>query len=228
MTKNNAHMTDAWVLVSGGTGGIGAALAAKLAEAGIRPAIGYRSNRAAAESIANASGGEAFPLDLDDPSQIEATTSRLSGRNVTTLVMNASPAPDIEMFRKVSAESFEKQFQVSVIGNHLLLASMIGKVFRTRKAGTVIGMLTRAMGSDTKTALKYVTAHVVAKYGLLGLLKCAKAEYPWLRVETVSPDFTDTPMLDAFDSRFVEMLREQGKLSAPAAVADTILRKITG
>ena len=221
-------MADAWVLVSGGTGGIGAKLIAKLAEAGIRSAIGYRSDRTAAESLANAWCGEAFPLDLDDASQVEFTTHRLAGRNVTALVMNASPAPDIEMFRKVSPKSFEKQFQISVIGNHLLLANMIGNVFRTRRAGTVVGILTRAMGSDTEIALKYVTAHVVAKYGLLGLLKCAKAEYPWLRVETVSPNFTDTPMLDAFDPRFVEMLRKQGKLSNPAAVADAILRKIIG
>jgi 3-oxoacyl-[acyl-carrier protein] reductase len=226
MTKNSADVTDAWCLVSGSTGGIGSLLAKRLADAGIRPAIGYRADRDAAEALAKACGGEALALDLNDAGQIESATSRLSDRNLTTLVLNASPAPNIEMFRRVSPESFERQFQLSVIGNHHLLASTIGNVFRKRKTGTVVGILTRAMGSETQQALKYVTAHVVAKYGLMGLLKCAEAEYPWLRVETVSPDFTDTPMLDAFDPRFVEMLREQGKLARPADVADAILRKI--
>src|ERR1700722_20021795 len=108
--QKRAGMSDVWVLVSGGTSGIGALLVTQLAKAGFRPAIGYRSDRAAAESLAAASGGEAFALDLDNADQIEATTSRLSGRNVMALVMNAGPAPDVEMFRKVSPESFEKQF----------------------------------------------------------------------------------------------------------------------
>lgn len=217
-----------WVLVSGGTGGIGVALIKHLANAGFRPAIGYRVRRAEAEKLAELYGGEPFALDLDNSQQIDAATTRLSKRKVVALVLNASPEPDLEMFRKVTAESFEKQFRISVIGNHRLLASMVGNVFRRNKEGVVVGVLTRAMGSDTESALKYVTAYVVAKYGLLGLLRCARTEYPWLRVETISPDFTDTPILGAFDDRFVSMLRQRGQLMDPSAVAEAILRKITG
>ena len=66
---------------------------------------------------------------------------------------------------------------------------------------------------------------------LLGLMKVLDAEYAWLDVQTVSPGYTETPMLDAFDPRFLDQMRAAlpaGEFSSPDSVAAEILNAIQG
>ena len=78
------------------------------------------------------------------------------------------------------------------------------------------------MGDAHRPASAGMGAYVVAKHGLAGLLAVVAAEYPWLRVRTVRPGFTATPMLTAFDSRF---LAAQAIQTADVA-ADKIVAQI--
>jgi NAD(P)-dependent dehydrogenase (short-subunit alcohol dehydrogenase family) len=89
-------------------------------------------------------------------------------------------------------------------------------------------VLTEAMGVDG-VAAKSMGGYIIAKYGLLGLMKVLDAEYSWLAVHTTSPGYTETPMLDAFDPRFLDQMRAThpaGKFSSPDAVAAEILATI--
>ena len=69
-------------------------------------------------------------------------------------------------------------------------------------------------------------AYVVAKAALNSLLSVCSVEYPWLKVRTVTPGFTRTPMLDVFDSRYLEMMQAQKEISTPEEVARIIIEKI--
>ena len=53
-------------LITGGSGGIGAALAHKLVKTSYTPLIVYKSNREKAEDLARAVDGEAIELNLID------------------------------------------------------------------------------------------------------------------------------------------------------------------
>ena len=53
----------------------------------------------------------------------------------------------------------------------------------------------------------------------------AAADYPWLRVRAVRPGYTDTPMLAAFDERFLDLQREKAPFSTPQDVAALILKE---
>ena len=66
-------------------------------------------------------------------------------------------------------------------------------------------------------------AYVVAKATLNSLLSICSVEYPWLKVRTVAPSFTKTPMLDVFDSRYLGMIQAHNKISAPEEVASEAL-----
>ena len=69
-------------------------------------------------------------------------------------------------------------------------------------------------------------SYVVAKSALKSLLSICSAEYSWLKVRTVSPGFTKTPMLDVFDPRYPEMVHARKPILAPEEVALDILEQI--
>jgi len=69
-------------------------------------------------------------------------------------------------------------------------------------------------------------AYVVAKAALNSMLSVCAAEYTWLKVETVTPGFTKTKMLDVFDPRYLSMLEEKNKIASPEEVAQSILEKV--
>ena len=71
-------------------------------------------------------------------------------------------------------------------------------------------------------------AYVIAKHGLAGLLAVIAAEYSWLRVRSIRPGYTRTPMLDAFDARFIELQEQVKPIRTAEAVAGDILEEIVG
>ena len=69
-------------------------------------------------------------------------------------------------------------------------------------------------------------AYVIAKETLKSMLSVCSAEYPWLKIRTVSPGFTKTEMLNVFDPRYLEIMQTQKKISTPEEVAQLIINEI--
>ncbi len=69
-----------WFLVSGGSGGIGAAVCDLLAARGFEPVVAYHRNAAAAEAVAQRSGGRSLALDLSDEASILAASGAARNR----------------------------------------------------------------------------------------------------------------------------------------------------
>jgi len=215
-------------LLSGGSGGIGAAVATQLAERGYRPVIGYGRNAEAAAGIAEKSGGIALPLDLTVPASIEAAVAQLAASEdeLAGVLLAGSPPPGLYPYGKIPAPEMALQWQVNVVGPQLLTAGLVRNCFRKQKRGTVIGVLTKAMGENGQGASPGMAAYVIAKYGLAGVLAALAAEFSWLRVRTVSPGYTETPMLTAFDPRFLDLQRENTPFQSAEEVAAAILSEI--
>jgi len=215
------------VLVSGGSGGIGGALCVRLAAAGYRPVIGYGANEAVATALAKTTGGLALALDVRDTAAVQAALDRLEAEpgNLAGVVLAASPAPTIAPLVRHSAEDLEGQWAVNVSGSVNLLEGVIKRFMRPQKKGWVIGILSQAMGLDGETA-KSMGGYIIAKYGLLGLLRVIDAEYAWLNVHHIEPGYTETAMLEAFDERFLQTLRKarpDGRFETPDEVAARIM-----
>jgi 3-oxoacyl-[acyl-carrier protein] reductase len=215
-------------LLSGGSGGIGAAVAAQLADRGYRPIIGYGRNAEAAGEIARKTGGTALALDLASPAAIEAAVNQLAadGDELAGVLLAGSPPPGLHPYGKVPAEEMALQWQVNVVGPQLLTAGLVRNCFRKVKRGTVVGVLTKAMGENGQGASSGMAAYVIAKYGLAGVLAALAAEFPWLKVRTVSPGYTETAMLSAFDPRFLDLQRDKAPFQTADAVAAAILAEI--
>jgi len=213
------------VLVSGGSGGLGHAVCRALAAAGIAPVVAHARGSEAAQRLAEATGGLALPLDLADEASIDAAVAALaaSGTPTAGVVLAAAPRPRLARFGRIRREDLEQQWRVQVLGPQRLLAGLLHEVFRSRRRGTVVGVLSAAMGADGVAGLSSMGAYVSAKYGLAGLLASLAADHPWLRVETVRPGFVETPMLEVFDARFLEMQRARQPFQKPEEVAREIV-----
>ncbi|MCP5367804.1 MAG: SDR family oxidoreductase [Hyphomicrobiales bacterium] len=215
------------VLVTGGSGGIGGAACRALAARGYRPLVGYRSGVDRAQKLAEETGGLALRLDLDDGDSIDAAVAAaLDAGPLAGAVLAASPPPVLLPLFQARGEEAARHWRTTVDGHWRLLDGLVKGALRKRRRGCVVGVLTRAMGLEEGVpAARTMGAYVVAKYGLLGLLRALAAEFPWLTVRTVEPDFTETAMLDVFDPRFLESLRAArpgGRFDDPARVAAEI------
>lgn len=222
-------MTDS-VLISGGSGGIGNALCRALAAKNYRPIVGYSCNRDTALAIAYETGGSALHLDLKDPSSIEAAITNLAedDQRLAGIVLAASPPPAIAPVFRLPEGELTDQWSVNVDGPHRLLGGIIKRLMRPHKKGWLVGVLSDAMGRQG-TAAKSMGGYIIAKYGLLGLLKAINAEYAWLDVHTIEPGYTETPMLDVFDERFLEQMRAaqpNGHFTTPEDIAQKIMSQI--
>ena len=216
-----------WFLVSGGAGGIGAALCVELAAAGYKPIVGYHRGQSAAEVVAQRCGGVILKLDLTSEASMAAALSSLTELpHLAGVVLGASPPLAPGSFSKITSEQMLEQWQVNVLGPQQLLSGLVKGCFRKHKAGSVIGILTQAMGDAQTPASPGLGAYVIAKHGMAGLLAAVAAEYPWLHVGSIKPGYTDTRMLDAFDPRFLELQRAKAPFSTPQQVAAQILSEI--
>ena len=207
-------------LIVGGSGGIGRAVCAKLETLGHRAIATYSMNKP--------NMPHSLKLDLSKNKDIDFCLSKLADiyPELDGIVLLSSPPPVLAMFGRISEEDMQHQLQVNVIAIQKLISGVVRLFFRQRKSGVIVGVLSKAMGDSHRAAMKNMGAYTISKYGLLGVLKLLDADYSWLRVETVSPDFTETAMLNAFDDRFLDQMRKHKPFSNAEDIADEILEKL--
>ena len=220
-----------YVLVSGGSGGIGSALCRMLPTIGYRPIIAYRNHRERAEALATECLGQTLELDLTNDESIEQALTHLTDLigtegKLSGVVLAASPPPELLAFGKLTSSNLTHQFRVNVVGPQLLLAGLIKKFFRKEKSGFVIGILTEAIGNDSRPPATSMGAYIIAKTAMKGMLSVCAAEHQWLQVHTSSPGFTETEMLKVFDPRHLELMRMNTTFSTAEEAASRILEKI--
>lgn len=221
-------MANKMFMITGGSGGIGEELAYSLAEVDYTPLILYNNNYENATRISDRINAKVVQLNLLDLKAIDKFVDRLvlNKTIIEGVVLGASPTLNLSSFGHISESDMEEQWRINVLGHQRLLAGLVRKVFRIRKRGIIIGILSDAMGVNDKAGMKSMGSYIMAKYGLQGLLSVIKAEYSWMDVSYVKPGFTDTKMLNAFDERFLELLKESGSVSDPKTVANSIIDKI--
>jgi 3-oxoacyl-[acyl-carrier protein] reductase len=221
------------VLVTGGSRGIGRAVVTALASLAHREAAAdeweavaftYRSDVAAAATLATATGARAFPLDLADRSrpdellaEIEAVLPPVGG-----LVNNAG-----QLRESLLALTSDADWDAVVDGN-------LGGLFRCCRA-VLRGMMTRRRGAIVNVAslsalhgVAGQAAYAASKAGILGLTRSLAREVGKrsVRVNAVVPGFVATDMTAGLPAAAIQALRAgeclPGGVSA-AAVAEAVV-----
>ncbi len=221
-----------YILVTGGAGGIGSAVCKLLPNIGITPIVGFNTNSTQAHTLAKELNGFAVKIDMNIKNSIEEAIQIIINQlkeadKLAGVVLGASPPPDILSFLDINSDHLLNQFQVNVIGSQILLKGLIKNFYRKKKMGTVIGILTQAIGTNSQLPATGMGAYIIAKGALKTMLSVCAAEYPWLKVRTINPSFTKTKMLDVFDPRYLDILDYQKKISTPQKIAQLIIKEIT-
>lgn len=217
----HSRNTGPRILVSGGAGGLGQAVCRRLSAVGLTPVISFARNRERALALARETGGEPLALDLCDANSIDAALGWIGKGEEPLLgvVLAASRPPVLAPFGRIDEVELRRQLEVCAVGPRRLLAGLVKHHFRKQKQGSVVAVLSSAMGRGLEGATSSMGAYVIAKHAMEGMLALLAADYPWLHVCAVRPGFVDTDMLKAFDARFLHILRERNAIATPEAIA---------
>ena len=223
----NGSLRGKVALVTGGSRGIGAAIAERLAADGADVAITYvQSHEAAQRVVATIKGkgvrGEAFQFDAADAKAVAAVVPQVVknfGR-LDILVNNAAIffAGPLE---NSSDEEFERMINVNVRA----------VFFMGRAAARVMGSGSRIINigatSVNRVPSPGISLIVMTKSAVAGLSRAWAREFAsrQITVNCIHPGPTETDALLGADPKFLEELRQMmpvGRVGQPSEIADVV------
>jgi 3-oxoacyl-[acyl-carrier protein] reductase len=212
-------------LVTGGSGGIGAAICRHLAVAGCHVFIHANRGLQAAQTLAEAirsEGGSAQALAFDvtdSKAVIDALTPLVEDRPIQILINNAGIHDDA-VFPGMQAEQWHRVIDVSVNGffnvTQPLMMPMIrsrwGRIINVSSIASLTGNAGQVNYSAAKGALNSATKSLAREVASRGIT-----------VNAVAPGIIETPMsASAFDAQDIARMVPMKRAGSPAEVADLI------
>jgi NAD(P)-dependent dehydrogenase (short-subunit alcohol dehydrogenase family) len=182
-------------IVTGGSRGIGAATARRLAKAGHAVAVGYRSDAAAAKAVVeqiSETGGRAHAIAVEtaDAAQVEQLFAQAAEAlgPVTGLVNNAGVGSRIGRFADLDEADLRRVVEVNVVGAILCAREAARKL---TEGGAIVNVSSAAATLGSPFEYPHYAASKAALDALtLGLSKELGPE--GIRVNTVSPGIIHT------------------------------------
>ncbi|MBU3028741.1 SDR family NAD(P)-dependent oxidoreductase [Paracoccus marinaquae] len=213
-------------LVTGGSSGIGAAIARELALRGASVLIADLDEapaRALAAEIRDTGGtAEAFAADVAQADQVEAMVARAVGAfgKLDLAVNNAGIGGPSARVGDYPLDGWRTVIDVNLNGVFYCMRYQI-PAMQAAGGGAIVNMAS-ILGS---VGFANAGAYVAAKHALLGLTRTAAMEYApeGIRVNSVGPAFIDTPLLsknlDAATLAALAGLHPVGRIGRPEEVS---------
>jgi NAD(P)-dependent dehydrogenase (short-subunit alcohol dehydrogenase family) len=181
-------------VISGGTSGIGLAIAKRFVEEGAYVYIFGRRQKqlddARAAIGSNVTAIQADAADLGDLDRVAETVRKAKGK-VDIVVSNAALVEQVGL-QEITPEHFDRTFGLNARGPLFLVQKLLplvgrgGSIILVSSAMHSMGLANHSTYAATKAALRSYTRTWAAEFKDSGI-----------RVNTLSPGVVDTPMLDS-------------------------------
>jgi 3-oxoacyl-[acyl-carrier protein] reductase len=213
------------VLVTGGSRGIGAAVAERLARDGFAVAVNYRERREPAEALCEkirAAGGDAslLPFDVADRAACARVLEEEAGARggFYGVVCNAGLHADAA-FPALSAEAWDRVLATNLDAFYNVLRPLVMPMVRAHRGGRIVTMSSVAALRGNRGQVNYAAA----KAGILGATRSLALELAKRRItaNSVAPGLIETEMVEGLDDEMVRMIPMR-RLGTPEEVAAVV------
>jgi 3-oxoacyl-[acyl-carrier protein] reductase len=218
-------LTGKVALVTGGTRGIGSAIAKQLHAAGAKVAItGRDAERAKAAAVELGPDTAGFGCEMTDGAQVEAAVAGTEATlgPVDILVNNAGLTRD-QIVLRMSEADWDTVLDANLKGPFVAIRSVL-KGMMKRKGGRIVNVSSIVGITGNKGQANYAAS----KAGLIALTKSVAREYASrnILVNCVAPGFIETDMTDALPVEARTSLLQQialARLGRPEDIAGAVL-----
>lgn len=214
-----ASLEGRTALVTGGSRGIGQAIAAELASAGAQVVIGYRSGAEEAEKVAGEISGRAVQADVSDPDEAKRLVDEAG--DVEILVNNAGVTRD-GLLARMSDEDWDVVIDTNLRGTFNTCRAATRGMMK-RRAGAIVNVssIVGVHGNPGQTN------YSASKAGIIGFTKALAKELGGrgVRVNAVAPGYIETELTTVLSDEIREFLltaTPMGRLGSPDDVAGAV------
>jgi len=218
-------MRDRVALVTGAAGGIGSAIAARLAREGYRVACSDLTAEAAERAASEIPGARGYACDLRREAAVEALRDAVAAEmGDPWLLVNAAGVFFEHEVTELSVEHWDLVMDVNARGTFLTCKAVLpamtdagsGCIVNVASTAGITGGHTRAAYNASKGAVVLFTRSLAIDVGHRGI-----------RVNCVAPGLIDTPMadwirLDEVRLAAFERSVPAGRIGTPEDVADAV------
>ena len=216
---------DHVAIVTGGSRGIGRAIALELTEAGYRVIITYKSNDLAADEtveIIRSRGGRGEKVRFDVADSKEAMRHMdemiLQYKNIRVLVNNAGVIAD-DLFIMMSEGDWDRVIQTSLKGFYNVTKPVIKRMIQNH-SGSVVSISSVAALIASRGQANYAAA----KAGLIAANRSLASEVArfGVRVNVVAPGMIDTEMIKGAPVDKIKEIIPMARIGKPEEVAKVV------
>ncbi|MEP6908829.1 MAG: 3-oxoacyl-[acyl-carrier-protein] reductase [Actinomycetota bacterium] len=206
-------------LVTGGSRGIGRAIAVELASAGASVVVGYRSGADEAEAVAKDIGGRAVQGDISTPDEARALVEEAGDLDI--LVNNAGLTRD-GLLARMSDDDWRSVIDTN-LSSVFYTCRAVSRGMMKRRAGAIVNV-SSIVGLRGNLGQ---TNYAASKAGIIGFTKSLARELGsrGVRANVVAPGYIHTRLTDVLPEEAQNAMLANtplGKLGDPEDVAGAV------
>jgi len=214
-------------VITGGSRGIGKAIALKFAAEGASVVVNYAKSQQKAESVVEEirkNGGKGISVrgDVSNPSDVKnIIQAALTTLGRVDILINNAGVLIPEDFPETSESTWDTTIDVNLKGAYLCCKEVVPTMLNQRK-GKIINISSNS-GLYHPSAMRYVE-YVTSKAGMNGLTKALALKLgPYITVNAICPGYIKTEMVEHEDQETERKLLEETaakRFGKPEEVAD--------
>lgn len=187
-------MVGKMALVTGGSSGIGWAIASAFAEKGATVALlDIQADMAEAKAATLGRGAKAFACDVSDPKSVQAAVAAVAEAFGTIdIAVNSAGIVALAPAEDLGLDAWDKTIAINLKGTFLVAQAVGRLMIKGGRGGRIINLASQA----GTVAIVDHAAYCASKFGVIGLSKTLAAEWGRhkITVNTISPTIVLTDL----------------------------------